>query len=66
MKSFVYHGPPSGVTLEGGKEVLLYPGKTKELPEDNEYVQSLVERRLLIPVDEPKIKSNKKETPNAP
>ena len=42
---FNYMGPFSGVTLQiNGKptEVLLHPGKPVELPETNDYVQTLI------------------------
>lgn len=39
--TYTYSGPMSGVTLDNGREVLLYPNSTVELPEDNEYVKTL-------------------------
>lgn len=40
-KTYTYSGPMSGVTLDDGREVLLHPQRTVELPEDNEYVKTL-------------------------
>ncbi len=58
MMKFIYSGPPSGVTLSSGKtktEVMLFPGREVELPEDNAYVRSLIARKHLAPVTiEPK------------
>lgn len=47
---YLYTGPFSGVTLEtpdGAKEVLLHPNHEVELPDDNEYVKTLVARKHL-------------------
>ncbi len=41
-KLYVYSGPLSGVSLRGGKEVMLHPGTEVVLPEDNEFVKTLV------------------------
>lgn len=59
-KTYLYSGPPSGVTLSDGTEVLLYPGKTRDLPDQNEYVQALIDRGLLTEVPKPD-KAPKKE-----
>lgn len=50
MKTYTYSGPPSGVTLAGGKEVPLHPGKDVELDPDNPYVKTLVARGRLVEV----------------
>ncbi|MDI1471927.1 putative cytoplasmic protein [Thermodesulfovibrio sp. N1] len=42
MAKYVYQGPPSGVTLNDGKEALLFPGAEIELPEENDYVKTLI------------------------
>lgn len=59
MKTYTYSGPPSGVTLDDGTEVLLYSGKTKDLPEDNAYVKALVAQGRLTAVTAPKPKTPK-------
>lgn len=41
MKIYTYSGPLSGVTLDDGREVLLHPDSTVEMPEENEYVKTL-------------------------
>ena len=41
-KVYVYTGPLSGVSLRGGKEVMLHPGNEVTLPDDNEFVKTLV------------------------
>ena len=46
LKKYTYSGPPSGAPLETG-DVLLFNGKTYDLPEDNEYVQVLVKLKHL-------------------
>lgn len=50
--NFQYNGPASGVTLEDGNEVLLWPDMSIELPEDNDYVKTLVALNYLIPLVE--------------
>ncbi|MGO2258657.1 MAG: hypothetical protein ACTH5S_12770 [Hafnia alvei] len=49
---FHYNGPASGVTLEEGNEVLLWPNMNIELPEDNSYVKTLLALNYLVPVEE--------------
>ncbi|ECA8970965.1 hypothetical protein ETB55_11505 [Salmonella enterica subsp. enterica serovar Omuna] len=46
---FIYHGPASGVTLADGTEVLLWPENEVELPEDLDYVQTLLALKHLTP-----------------
>jgi hypothetical protein len=46
-RKYLYQGPPSGVTLKDGREVLLWPGVEVTLPSDNRYVQRLVAKKLL-------------------
>lgn len=57
---FVYHGPASGVTLADGTEVLLWPQREVELPEDLDYVQTLLALKYLEPV----ISKKEKEAAN--
>ena len=45
-----YSGPLSGVTLADGQEVMLHPGAEVELPEDNDYVNTLLALEHLTPV----------------
>lgn len=47
---FIYHGPASGVTLADGTEVLLWPENEVELPEELDYVQTLLALKHLAPV----------------
>lgn len=47
--NYLYSGPPSGVTLDDGQEVLLYPGKTYALPSANPYVLALADQGHLSP-----------------
>ena len=51
--AFIYHGPPSGVTLSDGEEILLHTGATVRLPEDHEYTRTLHARKLLTPAPTP-------------
>ncbi|ENH9941948.1 hypothetical protein ABXH75_001887 [Escherichia coli] len=44
------HGPASGVTLADGAEVLLWPESEVELPEEHDYVQTLLALKYLKPV----------------
>lgn len=48
--NYLYCGPASGVTLADGAEVLLWPGKAVALPEDHEYVKTLVALEYLKPL----------------
>jgi len=52
MKEYLYSGPASGVTLSDGTEILLWPGKSHSLPENHEYVRTLVALNHLTPVSE--------------
>lgn len=66
-KNYQYAGPPTGVTLPDGREALLWPGAAVVLPEDNDYVKTLVELGRLT-VSEKKSsapRAEKKEAPNA-
>ncbi|ELV2836670.1 hypothetical protein VU607_19395 [Enterobacter cloacae] len=47
---YVYHGPASGVTLSNGQEILLWTNSEIDLPEDNEWVKTMIARRHLSPV----------------
>lgn len=42
MSTYIYSGPPSAATLPDGRDVILMPGQTIELPDDNAWVQTLV------------------------
>lgn len=51
-----YSGPSSGVTLQDGakqREVMLHTGVEVDLPEDNEYVQTLLALGYLTLVAAP-------------
>lgn len=58
---YIYSGPASGVTLADGQEVLLWPDSEIELPEDNEWVMTMVARRHLTPVATEETKINEEE-----
>ena len=48
MATLTYHNPhPMRFTLPGGKEITLIPGKTFDLPEDNDYIAALIEQGYL-------------------
>ncbi|MCA6221936.1 hypothetical protein [Photorhabdus antumapuensis] len=47
---YLYTGPASGVTLADGTEVLLWPEKTVDLPEQHDYVKTLIALRYLHPL----------------
>lgn len=51
LKSYLYTGPFSGVTLPDGSEVLLHPGRVVQLPDAarNAWVAGLLARGHLIP-----------------
>jgi len=51
-KTYLYSGPPSGVTFSGkdARQVMLHPGKRVTLPSENPYVERLVARGLLAEV----------------
>ena len=51
--AFIYHGPPSGVTLSDGEEILLHTGAPVRLPEGHEYTRTLLARKLLTPAPTP-------------
>ncbi|TXF11928.1 hypothetical protein [Pelomicrobium methylotrophicum] len=44
-----YTGPLTALTLPGGQEVILTPGATVELPEDNPAIATLVALGRLKP-----------------
>lgn len=48
MKTYRYSGPMSAATLPDGRDVVLYPGQTVELPEDNAWVQTLAALGHLV------------------
>lgn len=45
---YIYNGPASGVTLADGQEILLWPNSEIDLPEDNEWVMTMIARNHLI------------------
>ena len=57
-RNYTYFGPMSAVTLAadadhpGGGNVQLMRGLVVSLPEDNDYVKSLVARKYLVPVED--------------
>lgn len=50
---YLYQGPLTGVTLNDGREVMLYPDREVSLPADNQYVKTLVALDRLTPVPSP-------------
>ncbi|OAE45762.1 hypothetical protein [Enterobacter quasihormaechei] len=55
---YIYHGPASGVTLFDGQEVLLWTDSEVDLPEDNEWVMTMIARQHLSPVVEKETETN--------
>lgn len=55
---YIYHGPASGVTLSDGGEVLLWTQSEVDLPEDNEWVMTMIARRHLSPVVKKETETN--------
>lgn len=50
MTTYIYSGPPSGVTLNEGeqqREILLWPGHPVELVADNPYTLTLLAMNYL-------------------
>ena len=47
---YIYNGPASGVTLADGQEILLWPNSEIDLPEDNEWVMTMIARNHLSSV----------------
>ncbi|HCL4949397.1 TPA: hypothetical protein N2E96_002300 [Salmonella enterica] len=58
---YIYSGPASGVTLADGQEVLLWPNSEISLPEDNEWVITMIARRQLVPVVTQEVETNEEE-----
>ncbi|POP43010.1 hypothetical protein CHU32_17445 [Superficieibacter electus] len=58
---YLYSGPASGVTLADGQEILLWPESEVELPEDNEWVMTMIARRHLAPVVTEEAETNEEE-----
>jgi hypothetical protein len=50
---FQYNGPPSGVTLGDGSEMMLMPGAQVDLPEGHDYTKTLLALGQLCPVEAP-------------
>lgn len=57
-----YTGPMSGVTLNEGQEVMLFPNTEVELPEDHEYTQTLLALGHLTPLPVTTTKGKKGES----
>jgi hypothetical protein len=56
MKTFNYQGPLTSVTLADQTSVILFPGSTVSLPEDNEFVVTLMaldRLQSVKPAEEP-------------
>lgn len=51
MKSFVYTGPLSGVSLKDAGDVMLIPGAIVQLPAGHEYTARLVRKGWLTEVE---------------
>jgi hypothetical protein len=47
MKTYLYTGPLTAVTLSDGTSAVLNPNTTVSLPEDNEFVKTLVAMKRL-------------------
>ncbi|MCC8457275.1 hypothetical protein [Photorhabdus aegyptia] len=60
---YLYTGPASGVTLADGTEVLLWSGKTVDLPQQHDYVKTLIALQYLHPLSEQQKNILKKEKP---
>ncbi|EEG4448798.1 hypothetical protein GZC13_003423 [Salmonella enterica] len=58
---YIYSGPASSVTLADGQEVLLWPNSEISLPEDNEWVITMIARRHLVPVVTQEVETNEEE-----
>lgn len=68
MNKFVWNGVMSGVSLNtpaGPVERLLYPGREVELPADNPWVATQVNKKRLVPV-EPESAAPAEEEASAP
>ena len=67
-KQYVYGGPPSSVTLPGGREVALHPGQAVLLPEENPWVRTNLAMGHLTPApeqDKPAARKRKEDTADA-
>lgn len=53
MKTYIYNGPPSGVSLSDGREIPLHPGKEVLLDPAHTYTVALLEQGHLEPVVPP-------------
>ena len=53
MKNYVYTGPPSGVTLDTGEELTLFPNKTYPFDPEHAYTKTLLRMKYLQPVPAP-------------
>ena len=58
---YIYHGPASGVTLSDGQEVMLWANSEIDLPEDNEWVMTMVARGHLKQVIKQEAETNEEE-----
>lgn len=50
MGKFIYKGPMSAATLGDGTDVILMNGREVTLPDNNDWVKSLVAQGRLAPV----------------
>ncbi|HHW4413062.1 hypothetical protein HV183_22525 [Citrobacter freundii] len=58
---YLYSGPASGVTLADGQEILLWPSSEIDLPEDNEWVMTMIARRHLTLVVTQAVETNEED-----
>ncbi|WP_318367378.1 hypothetical protein [Enterobacter sp.] len=58
---YIYNGPASGVTLADGQEILLWPDNEIELPEDNEWVMTMIARKHLTAIVTENEQNNEEE-----
>ncbi|MNN46425.1 hypothetical protein D3C81_1608060 [compost metagenome] len=58
---YLYSGPATGVTHTDGQEILLWPSSEIDLPEDNEWVMTMIARRHLTPVVTQAVETNEED-----
>lgn len=64
MATFLYTRPvPTAFTLSDGNDYHLHPGHEYELPEENEFIKSLVDQGFLAKAVEPKAPAPNKHKP---
>lgn len=64
MSAYIYSGPPSAATLPDGRDVILMPGRTIELPDDNAWVRTMAALGHLAKQPEPDKPANGKKKEN--